>query len=223
MELAGAEIVVQAIKRRGRGVWGYPRRCAVHLYDALFNLMTACVIILVRHEWRPRMPPNGYARATGKGRRRPGHPVRCATNAVTGKTAYMDSIPMVILTGSGADPGDRPRTRSRRSIRSASRPCVKHNFWSSARRYRRHDQEGVLHRGVRPAPSGRRRHPLRPPPTRTSALPAFVSAADRDAFRTTRSKRATWDRSASRRHDAADAERPVIYTGGGVVIGEARS
>ena len=100
MELSGAEIVVQALKDEGvEYVWGYPGGAVLHIYDAIFN-QEDVRHILVRHEQAATHAADGYARATGKAgvalvTSGPG-----ATNAVTGiATAYMDSIPMVVITG----------------------------------------------------------------------------------------------------------------------------
>jgi len=100
VELSGAEIVVQALIDEGvEYVFGYPGGAVLHIYDALFK-QDRVKHILVRHEQGATHAADGYARATGKCgvclvTSGPG-----ATNAVTGiATAYMDSIPLVILTG----------------------------------------------------------------------------------------------------------------------------
>ncbi|NNJ90646.1 MAG: acetolactate synthase 3 large subunit, partial [Gammaproteobacteria bacterium] len=100
MELSGAEIVVQALKDEGvEHVFGYPGGAVLHIYDAFFQQQDV-QHILVRHEQGATHAADAYARATGK----PGVALVTsgpgATNAVTGiATAYMDSIPMIVLTG----------------------------------------------------------------------------------------------------------------------------
>ena len=99
-DLRGAEIMVKALQAEGvKYLWGYPGGAVLHIYDALYKQDTI-QHILVRHEQGAVHAADGYARATGdvgvalvtSG---PG-----ATNAVTGiATAYMDSIPMVVITG----------------------------------------------------------------------------------------------------------------------------
>jgi acetolactate synthase-1/2/3 large subunit len=99
-ELMGAEILVKALQAENvKHIWGYPGGSVLYIYDALYNQNTI-QHVLVRHEQAAVHAADGYARATGdvgvalvtSG---PG-----ATNAVTGiATAYMDSIPMVIITG----------------------------------------------------------------------------------------------------------------------------
>jgi len=100
VELSGAEIVVQSLKDEGvECVFGYPGGSVLHIYDAIFKQQDV-KHILVRHEQGATHAADGYARSTGK----PGVVLVTsgpgATNAVTGiATAYMDSIPMVVLTG----------------------------------------------------------------------------------------------------------------------------
>ena len=99
-ELRGAEILVKALQAEEvKYIWGYPGGAVLHIYDAFFKQNTI-QHVLVRHEQAAVHAADGYARATGdvgvalvtSG---PG-----VTNAITGiATAYMDSIPMVIITG----------------------------------------------------------------------------------------------------------------------------
>ena len=129
MELSGAEIVVQALKDEGvEYVWGYPGGAVLHIYDALFQ-QDDVRHILVRHEQAATHAADGYARATGKAgvvlvTSGPG-----ATNAVTGiATAYMDSIPMVVLTGQVPTPVIGSDAFQEVDTVGITRPCVKHNF-----------------------------------------------------------------------------------------------
>ena len=128
-ELRGSEIIVKALQAEGvKYVWGYPGGAVLHIYDAFYKQDTI-QHILVRHEQAAVHAADGYARATGdvgvalvtSG---PG-----VTNAVTGiATAYMDSIPMVIVTGQvptyaiGLDAFQECDTVG------ITRPIVKHNF-----------------------------------------------------------------------------------------------
>ncbi|MDY6956539.1 MAG: biosynthetic-type acetolactate synthase large subunit [Pseudomonadota bacterium] len=129
VELSGSEIVVESLKREAvEYVFGYPGGAVLPLYDAL-NLQDVVKHILVRHEQGATHAADGYARATG----RPGVVLVTSgpgvTNAVTGiATAYMDSIPMVILTGqvpTGVIGSDAFQEVDSVGI---TRPCVKHNF-----------------------------------------------------------------------------------------------
>ncbi len=109
-------------------VFGYPGGSVLHIYDALFK-HGSVRHILVRHEQAAAHAADGYARATGKCgvclvTSGPG-----ATNAVTGiATAYMDSIPMVVLTGQVPTPVIGSDAFQEVDTVGITRPCVKHNF-----------------------------------------------------------------------------------------------
>ena len=129
MELSGSEIVVQCLKDEGvEYVFGYPGGAVLHIYDAIFK-QDDVKHILVRHEQGAAHAADGYARATGKTgvalvTSGPG-----ATNAVTGiATAYMDSIPMVVLTGQVPSPFIGSDAFQEVDTVGITRPCVKHNF-----------------------------------------------------------------------------------------------
>ncbi|MGB2009461.1 MAG: thiamine pyrophosphate-binding protein, partial [Cycloclasticus pugetii] len=129
MELSGGEIVIQSLKDEGvEYVFGYPGGCVLHIYDAIFK-QEDVKHVLVRHEQGATHAADGYARSSGK----PGVVLVTsgpgATNAVTGiATAYMDSIPLVVITGQvpraviGTDAFQEVDTVG------ITRPCVKHNF-----------------------------------------------------------------------------------------------
>ncbi len=129
MELSGSEIVVQCLKDEGvEYIFGYPGGAVLHIYDAIFQ-QNDVKHILVRHEQGATHAADGYARATGK----PGVALVTsgpgATNAVTGiATAYMDSIPMVVLTGQVPTPFIGSDAFQEVDTVGITRPCVKHNF-----------------------------------------------------------------------------------------------
>jgi acetolactate synthase I/II/III large subunit len=129
VELSGAEIVVQALKDEGvKHVFGYPGGAVLHIYDAIFQQQDV-QHILVRHEQGATHAADGYARATGK----PGVALVTsgpgATNAVTGiATAFMDSIPMVVITGQVPKPFIGSDAFQEVDTVGITRPCVKHNF-----------------------------------------------------------------------------------------------
>ncbi len=129
MELSGGQILVQCLKDEGvEFVFGYPGGSVLHIYDAIFH-QDDVKHILVRHEQGATHSADGYARATGK----PGVVLVTsgpgATNAVTGiATAYMDSIPMVILSGQVPSPVIGSDAFQEVDTVGITRPCVKHNF-----------------------------------------------------------------------------------------------
>ncbi|MEC4750254.1 acetolactate synthase 3 large subunit [Methylomicrobium sp. Wu6] len=129
MELSGAQILVQSLKDEGvEYIFGYPGGAVLHLYDALFQQQDI-KHILVRHEQGATHAADGYARATGN----PGVVLVTsgpgATNAITGiATAYMDSIPLVVISGQVSMPVIGSDAFQEVDMVGISRPCVKHNF-----------------------------------------------------------------------------------------------
>jgi acetolactate synthase-1/2/3 large subunit len=129
VELSGAQILVQSLKDEGvEYIFGYPGGAVLHLYDAIFQ-QDGVKHILVRHEQGATHAADGYARATGK----PGVVLVTsgpgATNAVTGiATAYMDSVPMVIISGQVPSPVIGSDAFQEVDMVGITRPCVKHNF-----------------------------------------------------------------------------------------------
>ncbi|RMG29787.1 MAG: acetolactate synthase 3 catalytic subunit [Gammaproteobacteria bacterium] len=129
MELTGAEIFVRCLQEEGvEYVFGYPGGAVLHIYDALYQ-QDEIQHILVRHEQAAVHAADGYARASG----RPGVVLVTsgpgATNAVTGiATAYMDSSPLVVFTGQV--PTHLIGNDAFQEVDSVgiTRPCVKHNF-----------------------------------------------------------------------------------------------
>ncbi len=129
MELSGGEIIIQSLKDEGvEYVFGYPGGAVLHIYDAIFRQQDV-KHILVRHEQGATHMADGYARATGK----PGVVLVTsgpgATNAVTGiATAHLDSIPLVVITGQVTSKFIGTDAFQEVDAIGCTRPCVKHNF-----------------------------------------------------------------------------------------------
>jgi len=129
VKLTGAEILVRSLQDEGvKHVFGYPGGAVLHIYDALFK-QDKVRHILVRHEQGAAHAADGYARSTGK----PGVVLVTSgpgvTNAVTGiATAYMDSIPMVVITGQVQTAAIGSDAFQEVDSVGITRPCVKHNF-----------------------------------------------------------------------------------------------
>jgi acetolactate synthase-1/2/3 large subunit len=129
VELSGGEVLIQALKEEGvEFIFGYPGGAVLHIYDALYE-QNSVKHILVRHEQGATHAADGYARATGK----PGVVLVTsgpgATNAVTGiATAFMDSIPMVVLSGQVQSRFIGSDAFQEVDCVGITRPCVKHNF-----------------------------------------------------------------------------------------------
>src|SRR5881397_2756530 len=125
----GSEILVRCLQAEGvKYLWGYPGGAVLYIYDALYKQDTI-EHVLVRHEQAALHAADGYARATG----------RCGvalvtsgpgvTNAVTGiATAYMDSIPMVVITGQVPTKAIGEDAFQECDTVGITRPAVKHNF-----------------------------------------------------------------------------------------------
>lgn len=221
MELSGGEIIVESLKREGvEYVFGYPGGSVLHIYDALFK-QDDVKHILVRHEQGATHAADGYARATGKAgvvlvTSGPG-----ATNAVTGiATAYTDSIPMVVLTGQvplkfvGSD-----AFQECDSI-GITRPIVKHNMMVT----RVEDLAETIKKAFQIATTGR------PGPVVVDIPKNVTDPGIKVPFEYPEEVEIRSYRPAEKGHSGQirkavelllEAKRPIVYAGGGVVIGEA--
>ena len=221
MELSGAEIVLQFLKDEGvEYLFGYPGGAVLHIYDAIYQ-QDDVKHILVRHEQGATHMADGYARATGK----PGVVLVTsgpgATNAVTGiATAHMDSIPMVVITGQVPTHAIGMDAFQEVDCVGITRPCVKHNYLVKDV----HDLAVTLKKAFHVATSGR------PGPVVVD-IPKDVTHPDikipyeypRDIKM--RSYNPVQKGHTGQMKKALDlilsAERPMIYTGGGVVLDDA--
>jgi len=220
VELTGAQIVIKFLEDEGvEHLWGYPGGAVLPIYDALDTTATTLKHILVRHEQAATHAADAYSRATGK----PGVVLVTsgpgATNAITGiATAHMDSIPLVVLTGQvptamiGLDAFQEIDTVG------ISRPIVKHNFLVRDVA----DLAITLKKAFFIATTGR------PGPVLID-IPKDVQNAKTDyVFPETVSLRSY--SIVSKGHTGQikkaidmmlSAERPIFYTGGGIVLGDA--
>lgn len=219
MELTGAEIAIRCLQEEGvEYVFGYPGGAVLFIYDALFN-QDKVKHILVRHEQAAVHAADGYARSTDKVgvalvTSGPG-----VTNAVTGiATAYMDSIPMVVISGQvptsyiGEDAFQEVDTVG------ITRPCVKHNFLVKDV----NDIAITIKKAFYLAKSGR------PGPVLVD-IPKDISLT-KTKFEYPKSVSIRSYNPAQKAEIGAlkhavqmllEAKRPMIYTGGGVILSEA--
>jgi acetolactate synthase-1/2/3 large subunit len=128
MKKTGSQIIVEALRKEGvEAIFNYPGGAVLPLFDELHSAPFRQV--LVRHEQAAVHAADGYARSTGKvgvalATSGPG-----ATNTVTGiATAYMDSVPLVVLTGQVATPLIGNDAFQEADIVGITRPCTKHNY-----------------------------------------------------------------------------------------------
>jgi len=128
-KLSGADMLIRALQDEGVDhVFGYPGGAVLHIYDAVFR-QNRIQHVLVRHEQAATHMADGYARSTG----RPGVVLVTsgpgATNAITGiATAYMDSIPMVVISGQVQSHLIGTDSFQETDMVGISRPIVKHSY-----------------------------------------------------------------------------------------------
>ena len=219
-ELRGAEILVKALQAENvKFVWGYPGGAVLHIYDALYK-QEGIQHILVRHEQAAVHAADGYARATGdvgvalvtSG---PG-----VTNAVTGiATAYMDSIPMVIVTGQVPTPAIGLDAFQECDTVGITRPIVKHNFLVKDV----NDLAETLKKAFHIARSGRPGPVVVDIPKDVSfkkiTYTGYPESVAMRSYNPVRKGHAGQIRKALQL--LLTAKRPYIYTGGGVLMSEA--
>ena len=218
-KLRGADIFVRALKDEGvTHLFGYPGGAVLHIYDALYK-QDAIEHILVRHEQGATHAADGYARATG----RPGVVLVTSgpgmTNAVTGiATAYMDSIPLVVFSGQVATHLIGNDAFQEVDAVGISRPCVKHNFLVKDVR----DLATTIKKAFFIAMSGRPGPVLVDIPKDVTADMCEYEYPEQVEMR---SYTPITDAPSEQIQRAIDlvlsAKKPMIYTGGGVILGEA--
>ena len=219
MELTGAEIFVRCLEDEGVDlIFGYPGGAVLHIYDALYR-QDKVSHVLVRHEQGAVHAAEGYAKSSEK----PGVVLVTsgpgATNAVTGiADAYMDSVPVVVFTGQvpraliGNDAFQEVDTVG------ITRPCVKHNFMVR-------DIESMaetISKAFYIATTGRPGPVVVDIPKDVTADKAIYKPAGKVEMRSYKPKITGHSRQIRRAVEVLlQAEKPVIYSGGGIVLGNA--
>ena len=219
MKMNGARIMLECLKQEGVDtVFGYPGGTVINIYDELFNVKEIRHI-LPRHEQAGTHAADGYARATGKvgvaiATSGPG-----ATNTVTGiATAYMDSIPMVIITGQVPTALIGNDAFQEVDIIGITRSCTKHSFLVRDVK----DVATIMKKAFYIARTGR------PGPVLVD-LPKDVQIAQTEfVYPETveiRSYKPNLEAHPRQVEKAVamllESRRPVLYVGGGVVLGNA--
>ncbi len=218
-ELNGSEILVRCLQAEGvKYLWGYPGGSVLYIYDALYKQDTI-QHVLVRHEQAAVHAADGYARATGdvgvalvtSG---PG-----VTNAVTGiATAYMDSIPMVIITGQVPTAAIGLDAFQECDTVGITRPVVKHNFLVKDVR----DLALTLKKAFHIARTGRPGPVVVDVPKDVSLKTAPFSYPDKVEMRSYNPVRKGHGGQIRKAVQLLlQARRPYIYSGGGVVLADA--
>jgi acetolactate synthase-1/2/3 large subunit len=215
----GSEILVRSLQAEGvKFLWGYPGGAVLYIYDALYK-QDSIEHVLVRHEQAAVHAADGYARATGEVgvalvTSGPG-----VTNAITGiATAYMDSIPMVIITGQVPTPAIGLDAFQECDTVGITRPIVKHNFLVKDVK----ELASTIKKAFHIARSGRPGPVVVDIPKDVSLKTAPFHYPESIAMRSynpVRKGHAGQIRKAVQL--LLGAKRPYIYTGGGVILGEA--
>ena len=217
--LRGADIFVQSLVDEGvECIFGYPGGAVLHIYDALYQ-QNKMKHVLVRHEQGATHAADGYARASGK----PGVVLVTsgpgATNTVTGiATAYMDSIPLVVFTGQVSTALIGNDAFQEVDCIGITRPCVKHNFLVESV----DDLASTIKKAFFIASSGRPGPVVVDIPKDVTADSAEYLYPETVSMRSYRPNLKGHSGQIKRASELImRAKRPMIYTGGGVILGNA--
>lgn len=220
-KLSGGDLLVNALRDQGvEHIFGYPGGAALHIYDAIFRQKDV-KHILVRHEQAAAHAADGYSRATGKVgtvlvTSGPG-----ATNTITGiATAHMDSIPMVVLSAQVVSSKIGEDAFQETDMIGVSRPIVKHSFVVTDPA----EIPTIIRKAYYLAVSGR------PGPVVVDIPKDMTDPAEKFDYEFPESVKIRSYNPAERGHTGQikkavqlllSAKRPVIYSGGGVIQGNA--
>ena len=221
MKLSGSEIIIECLKKEGvEFIFGYPGGAVLHIYYALFNAKKI-KHVLARHEQGATHAADGYARACGK----PGVVLVTSgpgiTNCVTGlATAHMDSIPMIIISGQVSRQYVGSDAFQEADATGITRPVTKHNFLVDSRE----SIADVFKKAFTIATTGR------PGPVLIDIPKDLTDPGIKIDFNypkkvNIRSYKPAPKESEDKINIAAkllcSAKRPMIYTGGGIILGNA--
>jgi len=218
--LSGGDMLLRALHDEGVDIiFGYPGGAALHIYDAIYN-QDKVEHILVRHEQAATHAADGYARATGKAgvvlvTSGPG-----ATNAITGiATAYMDSIPLIVISGQVGRASLGSDAFQETDMIGVSRPIVKHSFMVQDPQ----DIPDIVKKAFYIATTGR------PGPVVIDIPKDVTDPSTKFEYTYPETVKIRSYIPPSKGHSgqikkAVDillaASRPIIYTGGGVIMGD---
>ena len=219
--LSGGEMLVRSLHEEGvEYVYGYPGGSLLHVYDAFYK-QSAVKHVLVRHEQAAAHMADGYARATGK----PGVVMVTsgpgATNTITGiATAFTDSIPMVVISGQVMSHLVGDDAFQETDMMGISRPIVKHSFSIKDPR----EIPEVVKKAFYIATSGR------PGPVVIDIPKDMTMPNERFEYSYPKKVKIRSYTPPQKGHTGQirkavelllDAKRPVLYSGGGVILGRA--
>jgi acetolactate synthase-1/2/3 large subunit len=225
MKLSGCDILIEALKKQGvEAIFGYSGGAALPIFDSLYKFNAAhkddgLKLVMTRHEAGATHAADGYARVTGKAgvvlaTSGPG-----ATNCVTGiATAQMDSIPMVILTGQVPSTLIGNDAFQETDFVGVTRPLVKHSYLV----LRAEDVARIVREAFHIAETGRPGPVLIDLPKDVQQAEAEWEWPEQVDIRGYKPKLDGHRRQIRRAADLImEAKRPLMYGGGGIVLGEA--
>ncbi len=221
MKLSGGDLLLRALKEEGvKFIFGYPGGAALHIYDSIFK-QKACDHILVRHEQGATHAADGYSRATGK----PGVALVTsgpgATNAITGlATAYMDSIPLIVISGQVQSHLIGTDSFQETDMIGISRPIVKHSFIVQNTK----DIPRIIQEAFHIATTGRPGPVVIDiPKDKTDPSKLYEYKKPKEVSLRSYQPRVLPHPGQIKKacKNILSAERPVIYAGGGVILGNA--
>ena len=218
-QITGAEIVIRCLQEENvKFVFGYPGGAVLNIYDEIFK-QDKFKHVLVRHEQAAVHAADAFSRATGEVgvalvTSGPG-----ATNAVTGiATAYMDSIPLVVISGQVPTPAIGMDAFQEVDMVGITRPCVKHNFLVKDVK----DIAATMKKAFYIAASGRPGPVVVDIPkdvTQHTAKFAYPKSVEMRSYNPVLKGHSGQIKKALKL--MLEAKRPMIYSGGGVVLGNA--
>ena len=219
--LSGGDILIRALKDVGvTHLWGYPGGAALHIYDAIYR-QEDVVHLLVRHEQAAVHAADGFSRATGEVGTALVTSGPGATNAITGMaTAYMDSIPLVVISGQVPSSKIGQDAFQETDMVGVSRPIVKHSFLVT----KAEDIASTIAKAYYIASTGR------PGPVVVDILKDVTEPNRKVLYEFPSDVKMRSYQPSDKGHRGQikravktllEAKRPVIYTGGGIVIDNA--
>ena len=219
MQITGAEIFVRCLQEEGvEYIFGYPGGAVLFLYDELFK-QNKVKHVLVRHEQAALHAADGYARSTQKVgvalvTSGPG-----VTNAVTGiATAYMDSIPLVVITGQVPTANIGQDAFQESDTVGITRPCVKHNFLVKDVK----ELASTIKKAFYIASTGRPGPVVVDIPKDVTMHKADFEYPEKVSMRSYNPVTKGHPGQIKKAIQALiGAKRPMVYTGGGVILGDA--
>ncbi|MAR77522.1 MAG: acetolactate synthase, large subunit, biosynthetic type [Gammaproteobacteria bacterium] len=223
MKLNGSEIIIECLKKEGvEFIFGYPGGAVLHIYDALFD-SDSIKHVLVRHEQGATHAADGYARACGK----PGVVLVTSgpgiTNCVTGlATAHMDSIPMIVISGQVSRQYVGSDAFQEADATGITRPVTKHNFLIDSRE----SIPEIFKKAFIIATTGR------PGPVLIDIPKDLTDPKVKISFNYPKNvkirsyspaKNDNIDKIDSAAELLCSAKKPMIYSGGGIILGNAHN